>query len=439
MKRRCLSGAILVMICCPMTAWAANPFSDVPKGHWAYEALEKLSDKGIVVGYGDNTYRGDKTLTRYEMAQLVANALAKGKISQNERLVMEFSKELDALGVRVTKLEKQEDQVKITGNIRLSYDDVSGSAAQRAMHTKSSKTGNPLLNDDASARLRTRIWLTGQVNENWNYVSMIENNQYFIGKNESGDGETLFQRAYLEGDIGVVHITAGRQLETLGEANIYNTQADTVKFTVPVGKTYFTGAVGKFSDSNKGQSAADTYYRVEFGGRWGAFHGVANYIRVNNLLKTFTDGKTYSYNGQYYKTENLVDDVNLWTAGGDYSSGKWNFGGMYLYGQQHKAKKAGFDQDGFILWTKYGGAKKNKEGSWGLFAQYFDQAASTMVNPTLKGHYTLFKNEGFKGWELGGNLTLAKNMVAEVQYYDLKGKKNGEKARTWWSQLVITF
>lgn len=49
---------------------------------------------------------------------------------------------------------------------------------------------------------------------------------------------------------------------------------------------------------------------------------------------------------------------------------------------------------------------------------------------------------GFKGWKVGGNLTLAKNMVAEVDYYDLKGKEgdqNGKHARTLWSQLVVTF
>ena len=86
------------------TAFAANPFSDVPAGHWAYAAVAKLAAAGIVDGYPDGTYKGDRTMTRYEMAQIVAKALAKGAIGADDRLVGEFADELDNLGVRVAKL-----------------------------------------------------------------------------------------------------------------------------------------------------------------------------------------------------------------------------------------------------------------------------------------------------------------------------------------------
>ena len=59
------------------TALAANPFSDVPAGHWAYGSIAKLAAAGVVDGYGDGTYRGDRLMTRYEMAQIVARAMAK--------------------------------------------------------------------------------------------------------------------------------------------------------------------------------------------------------------------------------------------------------------------------------------------------------------------------------------------------------------------------
>ena len=62
------------------TAFAANPFSDLPAGHWAYGAVAKLAAAGVVDGYPDGTFKGDKTMTRYEMAQIVAKALAKGAI-----------------------------------------------------------------------------------------------------------------------------------------------------------------------------------------------------------------------------------------------------------------------------------------------------------------------------------------------------------------------
>ena len=56
---------------------AANPFSDVPRDHWAYDAVTQLAADGVVEGYGDGTYRGDRNITRYEMAQMVAKAMAR--------------------------------------------------------------------------------------------------------------------------------------------------------------------------------------------------------------------------------------------------------------------------------------------------------------------------------------------------------------------------
>ena len=90
----------------------------------------------------------------------------------------------------------------------------------------------------------------------------------------------------------------------------------------------------------------------------------------------------------------------------------------------------------------YGGAESDKPGSWGLVATYYDQAAPTVLSHTMDGAWDKFEGYGFKGYKVGANLTLAKNMVAEVDYYDLKGKGgdlDGTHARTLWSQLVVTF
>ena len=86
------------------SAYAANPFSDVPAGHWAYDSVNKLAAAGIVDGYGNGTFGGDRLMTRYEMAQIVAKAMAKG--ANVDRLAAEFADELDSLGVRVAALEK---------------------------------------------------------------------------------------------------------------------------------------------------------------------------------------------------------------------------------------------------------------------------------------------------------------------------------------------
>ncbi|MBQ1182679.1 MAG: S-layer homology domain-containing protein, partial [Phascolarctobacterium sp.] len=112
------------------SAYAANPFSDVPAGHWAYDSVAKLAAAGVVDGYTDGAFAGDKLITRYEMAQIVAKAMAKG--ADCDKLAAEFADELDTLGVRVAKLEKGADNVKITGQIRASYRDNSDGKKDQA-------------------------------------------------------------------------------------------------------------------------------------------------------------------------------------------------------------------------------------------------------------------------------------------------------------------
>ena len=65
------------------SAYAANPFSDVPAGHWAYDSVAKLAAAGVVDGYADGAFDGEKLMTRYEMAQIVAKAWLKAQTVTN--------------------------------------------------------------------------------------------------------------------------------------------------------------------------------------------------------------------------------------------------------------------------------------------------------------------------------------------------------------------
>ena len=208
------------------SAYAANPFSDVPAGHWAYDAVNKLAAEGVVDGYPDGTYGGDKLMTRYEMAQIVAKAMAKG--ANVDKLAAEFADELDSLGVRVANLEKKADNVKVTGEIRYSYRDVDGDV-----------NGNESV-------LRSRLWVNGQINEDWSYTGMFENNQDF--GNETGDDEIDFARAYVEGRVGGLDVVAGRYNEVPFSGNILDANldmakvsyGDKVKVSALAGKAYDT-------------------------------------------------------------------------------------------------------------------------------------------------------------------------------------------------------
>ncbi|WP_317304061.1 S-layer homology domain-containing protein [Acidaminococcus timonensis] len=397
------------------TAFAANPFSDLPAGHWAYGAVAKLAAAGVVDGYPDGTFKGDKTMTRYEMAQIVAKALAKGAIGADDKLVSEFADELDNLGVRVAKLEKNADNVKITGNIRTHYAHTTGDFGKQS-----------------ETKTRSRLFFTGEVNDNWHYVGMLENNQVWNndGKNDSGDNDTSFQRAYLTGNIGVVNMTAGRYNGIYAEGNVYDTRVDAVNANTKFGATYLGATWGKLANSdtygwstNK-DSKVGEFAQAVLGGDIGNLNLEANYIHAKDIDTDWMTGKD-----------------NIWTAAATYKAGDLTVGAMYLHGDaDDKVNGVEPDNDGWVAKLGYKGASAAKAGSWGLYGKYYDQGGATYIAHTMNGAYDKFGPDGFKGWMVGGNLTVAKNMVAQVEYYDLKDKGNTDNhAKTLWSQMVVTF
>lgn len=135
MKHAFLKAAIAACFACAaVTASAANPFTDVSSDDWAYQAVASLSDEGVIDGYPDGTFRGDKHVTRYEIAQIVARLMAKEdtlNASQQEtlaKLSSQYADELKDLGVRVAELEKKRGATDLITELRVQsidrYDNV---------------------------------------------------------------------------------------------------------------------------------------------------------------------------------------------------------------------------------------------------------------------------------------------------------------------------
>jgi len=126
MKR--FSILLVVALVLTTVVASANPFSDVPFSHWAYDAVNKLAAKGLIQGYPDGTYKGEKHVTRYALAMVTAKMLAnveqmmekgfgsnlvtKADLQTLEKLTVEFADELALLGVKVTALEDDMQVVK---------------------------------------------------------------------------------------------------------------------------------------------------------------------------------------------------------------------------------------------------------------------------------------------------------------------------------------
>lgn len=400
------------------SAYAANPFSDVPAGHWAYDAVNKLAAEGVVEGYPDVTYGGDRLMTRYEMAQIVAKAMAKG--ANVDKLAAEFAGELDSLGVRVANLEKKSDNVRITGQIRYEYGDRGGDLG--------SKYGKV-----AQHRLRSRIFVNGNINEDWSYTGRFENNQSL--KNSSGDDTVRLNQAYVSGRLGGVKLIAGKGDHYTGNGFVYDDTAEFIR--AAYGKDVQVSAyVGK-----PVTTASDYGYEKMWGGE---VSGKIGRLTLAAGYDEFKDAKDSAdaYSGGYVPAKKGTDN-GIWNLSANYKFGDFTLAATYLDSDidlRDNSKYKDVDTNGYVVGLNYKGADKNKPGTWGLFANYYDQGAGTFVAHTMySGDWSYYIDEGFKGYMVGGGVTLAKNMVYQLHYYDLEGKESGLDDQVLWSRLQIMF
>ncbi|MGM9560977.1 MAG: S-layer homology domain-containing protein [Phascolarctobacterium sp.] len=407
MMKKSLVLAMAMALGVTASAYAANPFSDVPAGHWAYDSISKLAAAGVIDGYGDATFGGDKLMTRYEMAQITAKAMAKG--ANVDKLAAEFAEELDNLGVRVAKLEKKADNVKVAGEVRYHY-----------MSTDS----------EFEHQLRSRIFINGQINEDWSYTGMLQNIQDF--KNNTGDEGTSFKRAFVEGKLGGVAVKAGRYDAFFADGNIYDAEADGLELSYG-DKVKLTGFVGKGTDAETelaGKTIDSTYGKylgAEISAELNDVNAKIGYFKYKDMFENSAEGKGM--------------DNKILYVGADYTVGDVNLAAMYLKGDTNSKYEQKFgkaDDDGLVVTLSYKGAEADEVGSWGLFATYYNQGGQTYVAHTTDAN--TFDNNGFKGYGIGANYTFAKNMVGTVVYYDTENKLDSkEDDQRLWADLTFTF
>ena len=375
------------------SAYAANPFSDVPAGHWAYDSVAKLAAAGVVDGYADGAFDGDKLMTRYEMAQIVAKAMAKG--ADCDKLAAEFADELDTLGVRVAKLEKGADAVKITGNIRASYNDQPGK--------------------DYS-RLRTRLFVKGQINDDWSYTGRLQSEQDFM--DDAGNDSITLNWAFVEGKIGGVKATLGRQNIALNSKVVLDTEFDAAKLVY--GKDVkVTGIVGQADSKGFAPASDDNMYIVD----------VATKVAGVPVYATY-------YKSDYQDQEIWNVGLTLPVAPKTVLKAEWMNGDSQFEG----------DDNGYVVSLAYAGAKAANPGSWGLWATYYDQPANAYVYQTSNTQMGAMPNDwhndeedGYEGFEVGANYAFAKNIVGAVRYFDLESREGNKDGETLWGEVVFTF
>ena len=210
MKHAFLKAAIAACFACAaVTVSAANPFTDVSADDWAYQAVASLSDEGVIDGYPDGTFRGDKHVTRYEIAQIVARLMAKEdtlNASQKEtlaKLSSQYANELKDLGVRIAELEKKRGATDLITELRVQsidrYDNVFKGNVQKHNEISTRVRLNTItpVNDRVHlyGQLETILDMNGKESYDVNRINPNDKNQKEI-RNGYGDGDFHLNRLW---------------------------------------------------------------------------------------------------------------------------------------------------------------------------------------------------------------------------------------------------
>ena len=388
------------------TAFAANPFSDVTPDSWAYQAVSQLAAAGIVNGYPDGTFKGQNYITRYEMAQMVAKAMANQDRANAEqqaminRLADEFSNELNNLGVRVARLEDRVGNVKVTGDARLRYQD--------AEHAKSKF--------DA----RARVQFNAKVNDRTDAVVRLTSGNFELGNSQNGgNANATIDRAYVNHKFGErVSAKAGRFGQTIGGGLAFDGTFDGAQLNAGNDKIMAQAAYGymvsgEAAGLTKDQNVTNTYLGLK--GKVGKHTMVGGfYDRVN------TDG---TINGNKYK--------NIYGFNADA-----NFDKVWVGGEWLKASNVDKSQ----AWTAglgYGDYNIAKKGSWDVKGQYFNAKANAPIVDTTYNH--LYTTDA-KGWMASVNYALQNNVGLSANYgFDWKTQNGTDKNDFYRADLNYKF
>ena len=423
MKKTLVSAltTALVVGAASTTFAAANPFSDVPADHWAYDAVTQLAADGVIEGYGDTTFRGNQNITRYEMAQMIAKAMAKTDVSAADKalidkLAAEFSDELNNLGVRVSNLERNADMVKWNGMARYTY-------TQDKYEYQGQK------DKEKTDKLLLRLEPSAEVNSHWHVKARLEA-KTDLKTDEGDNGNVSLKRVWAQGDYNNFQVKLGKFGSTINNTLVFDNpySGAAVTFGKDLKATLEAGRVGtgELSDTLKGINKTASYQGIglaydngsKLTGRAGYQHFDWNVDNVDN------------------------DDAGIWSVGVNYRFDK-NVAFDASYAKSNRSltdyKSTLKEDDGqdksYAFELDYKGAQKQNAGTWGMWVAYRYLGALTSVKPTYDGIH-----EGYKGWEVGANYTPFKNVVGTLRYGDTKNLYNNDlKDKIFFGRVEVFF
>ena len=449
MKKTLVSAltTALVVGAASTTFAAANPFSDVPADHWAYDAVTQLAADGVVTGCGDGKFNGDKNITRYEMAQIVAKAMAKPNVSGNDKalvdkLAAEFADELNNLGVRVSNLERNADMVKWNGTAEYTFRNNNYDHQSR---DKDGRYDNVLFRLEPSA----------EINSNWHVKARLDANSN-LKKDNGGNGDessnVLLKRVWAQGDYSNFQVKLGK-FAPIDNDSIFDTTfsgaevsfGKTAKMTIGAGRNSLWGGVNGdnvnsaiLMRDDKGNhnakiDAGDTAANYQYAGLDFSKSKLAAGVSYHHLNSEVFRGATdivSDNSGRGYKNNGTSDEANIWMLKAGYTFSK-NVALNGFYADNHDADNY---NKAYSAQLTYKGAQAENKGTWGAWTAYRSLGQAVALFNTFD-----VIEAGYKGWEIGANYAPFKNVVTTLRYGREKALSDNSKGSILFGRVNFFF
>ncbi len=425
--KKILALAAVVALTAGVSAYAANPFSDVTPDDWAFQAVSDLSAQGVVEGYPDGSFKGERNMTRYELAQIIARLMAKEDQLNAEqqatldKLAGEYADELANLGVRVANLEKKVGNISWSGDARMQYQHNLDGAKDHA--------------DSWNGRMRINV--QGQVNDQVTVNGRFVTNMYFKDA-EDDDGNTTMDRINAKWEPNdATYVTIGRQGVALDQTGTFwdeDAVFDGVAAGWDNGKVGVEAGYGRFKDAFKDEG----WTSVDSTEAW--------YGKLTGHIADAADVSAfYLKNAQKQDQGAQVgENASAWGAGLSYGIGDFTVDGDYVKTQNTKGGDA-------ALWTAgltYGEVDTDKVGSWSLGAHYVKADNGSMflgcsaLDMTDQLDYAWNKDADVHFWAAKLGVAVQKNVELDA-YYNFAAKASGNNVEdpddTWGIELNYAF
>ena len=424
-----LALAFAALSATAFAADGADSFSDVPKDHWSYEALDYLAKNGVIEGYADGTFQGNRTMSRYEMAAITARAMQASNLdigarSVLEKLEKEYGSELATLRAQVEQntedIRKNREAIerfKVHGFVRTQYDYDKNTDADTL--------------DRSANRFYMDLRLDMKVNDIWTVKAQSETNRHYNNGHLRGENamnenaqqtwsghDGNFQRIWVEAQQDGRWLNLGRAWRGLGFQNVlFGNESDGFQFGIPIKGTNLTAS--GFWMASTGAGNKESLYGV---GLWGA---VGHNFDINVAYARSSLGKNETYTSgliDHYEADPVThrvfpvyrdnDRTNMRSYGYVVSAATNVAKNVRLIGD-YVQTDADEQNKSVALRLNYKGTKLDDVGSFGVYARYVRYGANGWLAGDDEWGSTW---NGTKGWIVGFKYVPWKNVEWETLF-----------------------